>query len=135
MRGADGGQGSGICALPALWVGLLYDSDSLDAAWQIVRDWTDEERQTLRNEVPRTALKTRFRDGTVLDLARQIAALARDGLERRNLLNEENLDETMFLTALEDVVAIGQSPAERLLGEYETLWKSDINEVFRRYAY
>lgn len=135
MRGADGGQGSGICALPALWVGLLYDALSLDAAWQIVKDWTDAERQALRREVPRTALKTRFRDGTVLDIARQIILLAHEGLERRNVRNEEDLDESMFLTALEDIVAVGQSPAERLLSEYESQWKGDINEIFRRYAY
>ena len=135
MRGADGGAGGGICALPALWVGLLYDSVAIDAAWEIVKDWTQEERWKLREAVPRTALKTPFRDGTVLDVARQIVALAREGLSRRRLLNDGGKDETMFLTWLENIVTRGEVPAERLLQEFETEWKGDINEIFRRYAY
>lgn len=135
MRGADAGPGRGICALPAFWVGLLYDSDSLDAAWQIVCDWTEEERQGLRAAVPRTALKTPFRGGTVLDVARQLVQLARAGLARRSFVNDDGNDETIFLVPLEETVASGESPAVRLLREFETDWKGDINEVFRRYAY
>ena len=135
MRGADGGSGREICALPALWVGLLYDSVALDAAWQIVKDWTEAERQALRTAVPRAGLNTLFRDGTILDVARQIVALAREGLARRHILNDAQDDETIFLAALEDVVATGKTPAENLLKEFETVWKGDINEVFRRHAY
>jgi glutamate--cysteine ligase len=135
MRGADGGAGGGICALPALWVGLLYDSVAIDAAWEIVKNWTQEERRKLREAVPRTALKTPFRDGTVLDIARQIVALAREGLSRRRCLNDSGRDETMFLTWLEEIVTTGEVPAERLLREFETEWKGDINEIFRHYAY
>jgi glutamate--cysteine ligase len=135
MRGADAGAGGGICALPALWVGLLYDSIAIDAAWEIVKDWTEEERQELREAVPRTALKTPFRDGTVLDVARQIVALAREGLGRRRYLNDGGKDETMFLNWLEDIVTRGEVPAERLLQEFDTEWKGDINEIFRHYAY
>jgi glutamate--cysteine ligase len=135
MRGADAGPGRGICALPALWVGLLYDSVALDAAWQIVKDWTEEERQALRAAVPRTALKTPFRNGTVLDIARELVDLARAGLVRRGFLNDDEEDETLFLAPLEETVVTGETPAERLLREFETEWKGDINEVFRRYAY
>jgi glutamate--cysteine ligase len=135
MRGADAGPGRGICALPALWVGLLYDSVSLDAAWQIVKDWTEEERRALRVAVPRTALKTPFRGTTVLDIAGELVDLARAGLTRRGLLNEDENDETVFLAPLEEILAARESPAERLLREFETEWKDDINEVFRRYAY
>ena len=135
MRGADGGPGRGICALPALWVGLLYDSVSLDAVWQIVKDWTVAEREALRLEVPRFGLKTPFRGGTVLDIARTIVDLAQDGLQRRHILNDENRDETIFLKALREIVETGITPAETLLEEFETEWKGDINEVFRRHAY
>lgn len=135
MRGADAGPGGGICALPAFWVGLLYDSVSLDAAWQIVKDWTEEERQALRAAVPRAALKTPFRGGTVLDLARELVDLAHAGLVRRNFRGEEQSDETIFLAPLEETVARGEAPAERLLREFETELKGDINEVFRRYSY
>lgn len=135
MRGADGGSGRGICALPALWVGLLYDSVARDGAWQIVKDWTDEERQALRAAVPREGVHTPFRGGTILDIARKIVALAREGLTRRRILNEAQNDETIFLSVLEEIVSTGKTPAENLLNEFETVWKGDINEVFRRYAY
>jgi glutamate--cysteine ligase len=135
MRGADGGPGRRICALPAFWVGLLYDSAALDAAWDIVKDWTAEERQTLREAVPRLGLKAPFRDGTVLDLAREVVTLARGGLARRGYLNESGKDETIFLTSLEEIAATGVTPAEQLLDEFESEWNGDIDEVFRRYAY
>jgi glutamate--cysteine ligase len=135
MRGADAGPGRSICALPAFWVGLLYDSIALDAAWQIVKDWTDDERHALRVAVPRSALKTPFRGRLLLDLARELVELSRAGLARRSFFNEEQSDETVFLAPLEETVASGETLAERLLREYETDWKGDINEVFRRYAY
>ena len=77
MRGADGGPWRRLCALPALWVGLLYDQGALDAAWDLVKGWTPEEHQALRAEVPRHAFKTVFRDRTVGDLAREVLAIAR----------------------------------------------------------
>jgi glutamate--cysteine ligase len=135
MRGADGGPFRRICALPALWVGLLYDEVSLDAAWQLVKSWTAAEREELREAVPKTALSTPFRNRTVLDIAREVVALARAGLERRNRLNGDGSDETIYLSSLEEIIATGVTPAERLLHEYETEWHGDIDEVFRRYAY
>jgi glutamate--cysteine ligase len=135
MRGADGGPGRRICALPAFWVGLLYDQVSLDGAWEIVRDWTADERQALRDAVPKTALATLFRNRTVRDIARDVVALARGGLERRTRLNSDGEDETVFLSSLEEFLATGQTPAERLLDEYQNEWGENIDEVFRRHAY
>jgi glutamate--cysteine ligase len=135
MRGADGGPGNRICALPAFWVGLLYDGVALDACWEMVKDWTEEERQALRNAVPKTALKTPFRKTTVLHIARGLVSLAKDALMRRKRLNRDGKDETIYLAALEEIVASGETPAERLLREYETDWQGDIDEVFRRHAY
>src|SRR5262249_9430058 len=83
MRGADGGPWRRLPALPAYWVGLLYDDDVLDAAWDLVKDWTAEERQTLRDEVPRLGFKARIRDRSLLDLAKATLTLAEKGLERR----------------------------------------------------
>jgi glutamate--cysteine ligase len=135
MRGADGGPGNRICALPAFWLGLLYDGVALDACWEMVKDWTEEERQALRNAVPKTALKTPFRKTTVLHIARGLVSLAKDALMRRKRLNRDGKDETIYLAALEEIVASGETPAERLLREYETDWQGDIDEVFRRHAY
>lgn len=135
MRGADGGPWRRICALPALWVGLLYDKGILDQAWQLVRDWTEEERALLRTEVPKTALQTPFRSGTVLDVARQVVQLSKEGLRRRNRLSDGDLDETVHLTPLEEGLASGMSPADVLLQRFNTSWNGDIRTVFKEYAY
>jgi len=88
MRGSDGGPWRNICALPALWVGLLYDEQAQRDALDFIQDWTQEERDYLQREVPRTALKTPFRDGTVLDVAREVVQISRRGLMNRGR-NEE----------------------------------------------
>jgi glutamate--cysteine ligase len=135
MRGADGGPWRRICALPAFWVGLMYDQDSLDAAWDLVKDWTVEERQAMRDGVASTALATPFRNRTLRDIAQDVLALSRRGLARRHNLNAEGLDETMFISSLEEIVATGVTPAEVMLREYETTWHGDVRPAFREYAY
>jgi len=135
MRGADGGSGSVISAVPALWVGLLYDSLALDAAWQIVQDWTDGEREAMRNAVPLTALDTPFRNRTVRDIAAEVVELAKAGLARRAIRNREGDDETIYLAPVEETLATGKSPADRLLDEYESEWHGDIEQIFARHAY
>ena len=134
MRGADGAPWQGICALPAFWVGLLYDQTALDAAWDLVRDWTDEERQRLRDEVPRLGLKTPFRNGTLFDIAKQALAIARSGLKARNKLNWEGADETVFLKPLDYTIETGKTPAERLLDLYRGEWNGDISRAFSDYG-
>lgn len=135
MRGADGGAGRVISAVPAFWVGLLYDSLALDAAWQLVQDWTESERQALRNGVPLTALDTPFRNRTVRDIAGDVVALAKAGLARRHQLNGDGKDETMYLADVEETLATGKTPADRLLDEYENDWHGDIEQIFARHAY
>lgn len=134
MRGADGGPWQRVCALPALWVGLLYDKDALDAAWTLVKDWTIHERETLRQEVPRSALATRFRETTVQDIAREVLQIARKGLRARHLLNAVGQDETIHLDALEEVVASGRTLADELLERFAGPWHQDIDHVFEEYA-
>ena len=135
MRGADAGPWRPLTALPALWVGLLYDQASLDAAWELVKDWTAEERQALRDGVPRTALSTPFRNATVRDIARDMLRIAHTGLAARQQLNSDGHDETVYLQPIEEIVASGQTLAERLLQECRTEWNGDISEVFRTHAY
>ncbi len=135
MRGADGGPWRRICALPALWVGLLYDSGILDQACEMIRDWTEEERLHLRNEVPRHGLETRFRNRTVLDLAKDMAALSREGLKRRARLSEGGQDERVHLAAVEETLASGMSPADVMLRRYHGEWGGDLSKVFQAYAY
>ncbi|WP_088343021.1 MULTISPECIES: glutamate--cysteine ligase [Rhodomicrobium] len=135
MRGADGGPWRRLCALSALWTGLLYDRASLDAAWALVKDWTAEERQAMRDAVPRRALYTPFRDGTILPIARDMVEIAKQGLARRNRLNGSGDDETIFLESLEEIVASKMTPAELLLQKFEHEWKGDIDRIFTAEAY
>ena len=131
MRGADGGPWNRICALPALWVGLLYDDTALDAAWDLVKDWTMEERETLRNEVPRLALRAPVPGGrTLQDIAPQVLAIARAGLAARARLNSIGENEGGYLSALDEVVSTGRTHAERLLERYNGAWSGDISKVY-----
>jgi glutamate--cysteine ligase len=131
MRGADGGPWSRICALPALWVGLLYDSQALDAAWDLVKHWTMEEREALRNSVPKLALDAPIPGGTLKDIAPQVLAIARAGLKARNKLSTSGDNETGFLETLDEIVASGKVPAQRLLDMYHGEWNGDVTRVYK----
>src|SRR5687768_13433051 len=131
MRGADGGRWGRICALPALWVGLLYSQTALDAAWDRVKHWTIEEREALRHAVPREALAAAVPGGgTVRDLAREIVDIASDGLTARARLNASGDNEGGFLDPLREVVASGMTPADRLLELYRGAWNGDVSRIY-----
>lgn len=132
MRGADGGPWSRICALPAFWVGLLYDSQALDAAWDLVKDWTMEERERLRSEVPKLALDTKLPGGgTMQDLGREALKIAHHGLAARARLNTSGDNETGYLETLEEIVTSGKVPAQRLLDMYHGEWGGDVSRVYK----
>jgi glutamate--cysteine ligase len=130
MRGADAGPQSRLCALSAFWAGILYDSTSLDGAWDLVKTWTAAERETMRNAVPAVGLQATIRNTNVQEIAKQALALAAAGLKRRNKLNATGEDETIFLRELEEIAASGQSPADRLLANYNGAWKRDVRRAF-----
>jgi glutamate--cysteine ligase len=135
MRGADGGPWNRLCALPALWVGLLYDDEALDAAWDLVKDFSMQERHALRDGVPRQALKLPFRRGTVRDLARETLKIASHGLKRRARLNKNGADEGIFLEPMIEIVEANQTPAERKLELFHGPWNGSVDPVFREFAY
>jgi glutamate--cysteine ligase len=135
MRGADGGPWNRLCALPAFWVGLLYDDAALDAAWDLVKDFSMAERHALRDGVPRQALKLPFRGGTVRDLALRALEIAAAGLQRRACRNPNGADESIFLTPLIDFAEADETPAERKLALFHGQWNGDIDRVFREFAY
>ena len=135
MRGADGGPWNRLCALPAFWVGLLYDQTALDAAWDLVKDFSLDERNALRDQVPRLGLKVPHRGGTLRDLAVEALKISAEGLRRRARLNGKGQDERVFLEPVIDVVEANQTAAERKLELFHGAWAGDIDRVFREYAY
>lgn len=131
MRGADGGPWSRICALPALWVGLLYDQTALDAAWDLVKGWDMEGREALRNAVPKLALDAPLPGGGKLrDIAAEVLKIARSGLNARAALNAAGDNESGFLGPLDDIVASGKVPAQVLLDKYHGEWGGDLTRVY-----
>jgi glutamate--cysteine ligase len=136
MRGADGGPWSRICALPALWVGLLYEAQALDAAWDLVKHWSIEDHEQLRRDVPKLALKAPAPGGgTVHDLAREVLQIASGGLTRRKRLNSAGDNESGFLDPLNEIVAAGKTPAERLLDLYRGPWQGDLSRVYSEFSF
>ena len=135
MRGADSNPWARLPALPAFWVGLLYDGAALDASWDLVRNWSAEERQKLRDDVPKVGFKASIRSVTVLEIAKECLALARAGLARRARRDHEGEDETQYLDALDELVARRITPAEELLEKYHGAWGGSVEPVFDEYAY
>lgn len=136
MRGADGGPWNKICALPALWVGLLYDSGALDAAWDLVKHWSLDERQALRDAVPKLALDAPLPGGGKLrDIAGEMLDIAGRGLNARARLNSVGDSEAGFLEPLRQIVATGKVPAQELLDHYHGDWNGDLSKAYQYYSF
>jgi len=135
MRGADGGRWPRICALSAFWVGLLYDEAALDAAWDMVKTWTAEERNELRAAVPRLALAAPFRDTNVQELARTALRISHMGLKNRRQINAKSQDETIYLAPLQRLVAAGRTVADELIERFEGPWHGNIDHIFEEFAF
>jgi glutamate--cysteine ligase len=135
MRGADSGPWSRLCALPALWTGIFYDAAALAAAWDLCKAWTVEEHDALRADVARRGLKATVAGRTVQDVAKDMLAIAREGLKRRNRLSGGMVDETGYLAELDEIAASGVTPAERLLELYHGPWKGDVSKVYETFSY
>jgi glutamate--cysteine ligase len=135
MRGADSGPLPNLLALPALWVGLLYDDVSLDAAWDIAKVWTAEDRQKLRDDVPRLGLAAKIQGRTVFEIASEVLKLARSGLARRKHFDLNGQDETRYLDVLDDRLARGTTPAQELLAKYYGPWGGSVDPIYTEEAY
>jgi len=137
MRGADGGPWRRLCALPAFWVGLMYDQGALDAAWDLVKGWDAETREALRLAASKDALQAQVGDINMLDLSRRVLAISREGLKARAKHGAGGMipDERHFLHALEDSVEDGRVPADELLEHYHGDWAGDLSRIYAEYSY
>lgn len=136
MRGSDSGPWSRLCAFSAFWTGILYDEGALDAAWDLVKDWTDGEREALRQSVRTIGLNAPVPGGrTLQDFGKDILSIAKSGLRARAKLSVSGDDETGFLQELDRTLSSGLTPAEELLHKYENEWARDLTRVFKDQAY
>ena len=135
MRGADGGAWRRLCALPALWTGLLYDAEAQSAAADLVRDWSVEDIVCLRHDAARTGLHGTFRGRSLNELAGEVLAIADGGLRRRAIPGVADPDESGFLATLHEIVASGMSPSDEMLARFENEWNGDAGRAYSDYAY
>ncbi|WP_240232414.1 glutamate--cysteine ligase [Devosia lacusdianchii] len=131
MRGADMGDEKSVTALSAFWTGLLYDEISLEAAYEMIKPWTQDERDHMRREVPRLGLMTPHDRSNLYDVAAQAVGIAEAGLVRRDRRNAQGKDETIHLAPLEETIRLAKSPAERWLDKYRGEWNGDLTRIFK----
>jgi len=135
MRGADVGPPDRIVAQAALMIGLYYDEDALRSAFDLIKDWSAEDRQAFRDEAPRLGLAAEVRGRNLRSVAIDMLAIARKGLQRRAQLNAKGEDETIWLKPLEAIAESGRTPAEGWLKRYEGPWKRSVDPAFVEAAF
>src|SRR3989440_3109298 len=135
MRGADGVPWGRLPALPAFWVGLLYDDTSLNAAWDIVKHWNAHERQALRDDVPRLGFKARIKDRYLFEIAKECLTPAHSGLRRRSRVDHLGRDESRHLEPLQRIIDTGHTPAEEMLEKFHGPWQGSVEPVYEEYAF
>ena len=137
MRGADGGPWRRLCALPAFWVGMMYDQTALDAAWDLCKGWTAEQRDALRVAASVDGLQAQVDGINMHDLAREVVAISEAGLNARAKPGAGGMvpDETHFLNALKETIESGQTPADELLAHYQGDWDGDLSRIYSEYSY
>ncbi len=137
MRGADGGPWRRLCALPAFWVGLMYDQSALDGAWDLVKDWNPAQHDALRVAASIDGLQAKVTGINMHDIAREAVALSEAGLKARARAGAGGMvpDETHFLNALKESIETGKVPADELLDDYHGKWKGDLNRIYAEYSY
>lgn len=135
MRGADGAPWGRLPALSAFWVGLLYDEASLDAAWELAKGWSADERQQLRDDVTTQGFKAKIGNRYLFEVAKDCLALAHAGLRRRNYVDQSGRDETRYLEPLDRIIDAGRTPAEELLAKFNGEWQHSVEPAYAQYAF
>ena len=123
MRGADAGSPAMLMAKPALWTGLLYDDAAQKAATALIREWDVASIRALRMEVPKLALKATIGRRSLRDVARDVLAIARDGLKARGL------GEEVYLAPLDEIAESGMTQADRWLQRHDGAWGGEVARI------
>ena len=135
MRGADGGKFESVCALSSFWVGLLYDQISLDSSWDLIKDFDVDKIQDLRLEIIKNGFKSSFGNSTVLSLATSVLNLSNEGLKRRNVLNRNGQDESIFLNPLRKIIETERTPSDELIKKFLEDWDKDLVNMYKEYTF
>lgn len=135
MRGADGGKFESVCALSSFWVGLLYDQVSLDSSWDLIKDFDVDKIQDLRLEIIKNGFKSSFGNSTVLSLATSVLNLSNEGLKRRNVLNRNGQDESIFLNPLRKIIETERTPSDELIKKFLEDWDKDLVNMYKEYTF
>jgi glutamate--cysteine ligase len=135
MRGADSGPWARICALPAFWVGLLYDDQALGEAWDLAKGWTPQMRTQLRDDAARLGFKATIAGRTVRDVALDVLEISREGLRRRARAGKVDKDETSYLDPLAEIVKSGVTMGELTVQLFEGEFGGDAKRLFEECKY
>ncbi len=135
MRGADSGPWARICALPAFWVGILYDDVALDAAWQLVKNWTPDMRGALRLDAAKHGLKAQIDGRSLQELALEVLKISEDGLRRRGGKGKVSADETEYLEPLWEIAKSGETMGEYTVRVWEEEMNRDAHRLYTASAY
>jgi glutamate--cysteine ligase len=135
VRGADAVPPGLTCSLPALWKGILYDADALEAAWRLVGDATQEEREAARSEVSRRGLAAHYAGRPMLELAGELARTASEGLRRIGHAGRRDPDESSFLDPVFEQLATGASPGQIVLERWEGEWQRSPDRLIEYARY
>ena len=136
MRGADGGPWNIICALPALWVGLLYDDQSQSEAFDLAKPLMDVGMlEEGRISAAKLGLGGKIGENSIEYLATEMLKISSSGLSRRNKLDKKGIDERQFLDPLFHILQNKETGAEKLLKNYNNSWSKDINKIFTESSY
>ena len=135
MRGADGGSFESVCALSSFWVGLLYDSESLDSSFNLIKDFNIKQLQELRIEVAKNGLHSIIEGIEIQEIAKKVLKLSREGLRNRNILNENGDSEEIFLDPLQKILSSGKSPSDDLIQKFSNNWNKNLVNMYKEYTF
>ncbi|MDC0474527.1 glutamate--cysteine ligase [Hyphomicrobiales bacterium] len=135
MRGADGGSFESVCALSSFWVGLLYDSESLDSSFNLIKDFNIKQLQELRIEVAKNGLHSIIEGIEIQEIAKKVLKLSREGLRNRNILNENGDSEEIFLDPLQKILSSGKSSSDDLIKKFSNNWNKNLVNMYKEYTF